>query len=195
MDEKRLCGARTRAGGTCKRLAMSNQARCDLHGAKSPQALRKAAERQAEAAARRTLAELGEDVQPVTDALSALEQLAGDVLALVDVLKGKVSELTSIRYSSSVGFEQTRAELSVYVSALGRAESVLGRIVALDLAGRRLRLDEARAMIIAAALSKVLAHPALELDAGRQARARALLAAELAPAAATVPAESHLSDV
>ena len=69
--------------------------------------------------------------------------------------------------------------MTLYVSVLGRAESVLSKIVALDIAGRRLALDEARATFIVAALARVLAHRDLELDEDRQRRARALLAREL----------------
>lgn len=44
VDEwgRRMCGARTREGGSCRAPAMDGQARCRLHGGASPQAKRKA---------------------------------------------------------------------------------------------------------------------------------------------------------
>jgi len=175
----RLCGARTRAGGMCKRLALTGTNRCQFHGGASPQAQRKAAERLAEQKARAVLAELGEDIAPVTDALAALEDVAGQTMALVNLLKGKVAELTELRYASGMGLEQTRAELTLYVSVLGRAESVLSKIIGLNLEGRRVQLNEARIAFVVGALSRVVSHRDLGLDEGAQRRARAMLAREL----------------
>ena len=179
MGNPQLCGAKTRAGGTCKRAAMRGSNRCDFHGGKSPQAQRKAAERLLEQRAQAVLAALGEDVAPVTDALTALEDIAGQVMALVGLLKTKVAQLTEIRYSSGMGLEQVRSELSVYLSALTRAESVLGRIISLDLEGRRVTIEEAKVAAVVLALDKVLASPDLALDAERQRRGRQLLARAL----------------
>lgn len=41
----RRCGSRTRGENRCTQWAMHGQARCRMHGGKSPQALKKAAER------------------------------------------------------------------------------------------------------------------------------------------------------
>ena len=179
MGDPRLCGAKTRAGVPCKRQAMRGSNRCDFHGGKSPQARRKAAERLLEQRAQSVLAELGEDIEPIRDPLTALEEVAGQVMALVGLLKGKVSELTEIRYSSGMGLEQVRSELSVYLSALTRAESVLGRIISLDLEGRRVTIEEAKVAAVVLALDKVLASPDLSLDSERQRRGRQLLARAL----------------
>lgn len=45
---KRYCGAKTRAGGSCRRAPLRGTTRCRLHGGSSPQAQRKAAETLAE---------------------------------------------------------------------------------------------------------------------------------------------------
>ena len=164
---------------------MRGAVRCRMHGGASGQSKRKAQQRLIEQQAARVLADLGEEIEPVTDPLSALEQVAGQAMALVDLLRGKVAELEQIGYPSSQGLEQTRAELSLYLSALGRAESVVGRMLSLDLESRRLRLDEAKAALVVAALSRVLADRHLALDSERQRWARSKLARELgAPAEA-----------
>lgn len=176
------CGAKTSTGGVCKNLPMEGTNRCYHHGGAAPQVKRKAAERLALAKAQRTLESLGE-TEPVTDPITALEDLAGQAVALCDVLRGAVSRLEQVRYQDGHAGEQIRGELQAYLSALGRAESILGKIISLDLASRRLALDEARVLLVVNAVTKVLGHRDLDLDAERQRRARALIARELgAPA-------------
>ena len=87
---------------------MVGQAVCRMHGGMSPQALAAAQRRLVEQRARAVLGELGEDVEPVTDPLSALENIAGQAVTLVDALKGVVAQLGSIRYESAQGLEQLR---------------------------------------------------------------------------------------
>jgi hypothetical protein len=179
MTSGKRCGAKTRSGGTCGHLAMLGQERCRMHGGASPQALRKASERLAAAEARRTLDDLGGRVDPIGDPFAALERLAGEAVALVDVLRGQVAALQAIRYQGGPGSgtEQLRGELQAYLSALGRAESILGRIASLDLDARRVRLQEAQAAIVIAAFAKVLDR--IGLDSEAQRRARGMLALEL----------------
>jgi len=198
-----LCGARTRSGGTCKRHPGPGLTRCKFHGGASPQALAGAEQRLAEARARKTLASLGQPVEPVRDAVAALESLAGECIALTSILRSAVGDLESIRYTSAQGFEQVRGELSAYVSMLGRCETVLSKIVSLNLDARRVQLDEARVLLVVAALDAVLSHRDLALDPDRQRRARELLARRLgAPALVSkslaeprnLPADLHRSD-
>jgi hypothetical protein len=82
--------------------------------------------------------------EPITDPILALEELAGQTMALVESLRGVVTTLKTIRYRDAQGKEQLRAELSVYLAALQQAESILGRIVVLDLDERRVRVVERR---------------------------------------------------
>jgi len=197
-----LCGARTRSGGTCRRHPGPGLTRCKFHGGASPLALAKAEERLAEARARKTLASLGEPVEPVTDAVFQLERLAGECVALSAILRSAVGDLESIRYTSAQGFEQVRGELTAYISLLGRTESVLAKIVSLNLDARRVQLDEARVVLVVSALEATLSHRDLALDPDRQRRARELLARRLgAPQLVSnvsaeprnLPADLHLS--
>lgn len=174
------CRATTRSGKRCKMPPMMGQQVCRMHGGSSPQARKKAAERLIEQQARKTLADL-EQVETLTDPFTALEGLASQAVQLVDVLRGQVAQLQELRYRGGPGSgtEQLRAELAAYLSALGRAESILGRILSLDLDTRRVRIEEAKVAAIVLALDKVLASPDLALDAARQRRARELLARAL----------------
>jgi len=142
-------------------------------------ALAKAEERLAEARARKTLASLGEPISPVVDPVSELERLAGEAVAFKDVLLAMVGGLQEIRYKSGQQFEQVRGEVQVFLSAIARCESVLSKIVSLNLDARRVQLDEARVLLVVAALDATLSHRDLALDPERQRRGRELLARRL----------------
>jgi hypothetical protein len=179
--EARRCTATAKATGQrCKRLASPGASVCVKHGAGAPQVKAAAARRLAEGKARAVLADL-EKAAPVVDPFAALEDLAGQTVALVSLLRGMVSDLEAVRYRGGPGSgtEQLRGELQAYLAALTRAESVLGRIVSLDLQGRRLRLAEAQVAAVVGALDTVLSHRDLGLDVGRQRRGRELLARQL----------------
>jgi hypothetical protein len=160
--------------------ALNGGKRCHWHGGSSPQARAAAARRLAEQRAGRLLAGLGH-VEPVTDPIAALENIAGQAVALADLLRGVVANLEEIRYRGGLGdgTENVRGELQAYMSALGRAESVLAKIVSLDLDARRVRLAEAQTTVVVAALARVLAHRELGLDDERRKLASALLQTEL----------------
>src|SRR5579862_8353054 len=78
------CGAKTRADDRhpCKNYALAGSTRCKFHGAASPQAKRKAAERIAEERAAAVLRT--QPVEPVTDAVAALRRLCAEVLRNAD---------------------------------------------------------------------------------------------------------------
>lgn len=156
--DRATCGARCRDGSPCRRPPSPGQARCTMHGAASPQAKAAAARRAAEERARRTLADLGGDVEPCTDPWAALEQLGGQAVVLVDALRGVVAQLQEIRYQGGPGSgtEQTRGELSAYMQALNTAERILSRMAALGISERRQALVEAQASQVFTALETTL---------------------------------------
>jgi hypothetical protein len=151
-----------------------------MHGGASPQAKAAAARRLAEGRAVKLLAGLGH-VEPVTDPIAALEHVAGQAVALTNLLRAVVADLEEIRYRGGVGAgtENIRGEVQAYLSALGRAESVLSKIVSLDLDARRTRVQEVHAVAVIEALARVLANRELGLDEPRQQLARSLLSNEL----------------
>lgn len=179
-DEPRRCGAKTKQGGTCQRVPAPFFSRCYIHGGSGQRAEGAARRRSVEARARKALADLGQ-AEPVTDPVAALEQLAGDAMALVDVMRNQVGDLESVRAQGELGAEFVRAEMQVFLQAIARAESILANIVRLDLEGRKVRLAEAQVAVVVAALTRVLAHSSLGIDSDKQREARALLVAELTP--------------
>ena len=154
------CSAHNRQGKPCGRQAMTGGAVCDLHGGKSPGARQRAAQRRAEAGALRALDREG--VEPVRDPVGALQQLAGEVLRLKDILAERVAELQSWRYESRLGAEQLRAELGLLERAQDRAGRLLLDLAKLGLDERAARLTEQQAALMAASVRAALAACGLE---------------------------------
>jgi len=172
-----FCGARTRSGGTCKQRPIDGGNRCHWHGGALPQVKAAAARRLADQRARKLLADL-DHTEPVTDPIAALEDLAGQAVALVRLLRSAVADLEEIRYRGGLGdgTENLRGELQAYLAAMARAESILHKIVSLDLDTRRVRLDEARADVVLRAIGRALDR--LGLDEQQRKRAAELFAHE-----------------
>ena len=117
----------------------------------------------------------------MTDPIGELENIAGQAVALTNLLRGVVADLEQIRYVGGLGqgTENIRGELQAYLSAMTRTESVLAKLVSLNLDERRVRVQEAQAAALVAALGTVLAHQRLDLDEDRQRIGRELLSFEL----------------
>lgn len=90
--------------------------------------------------------------------------LAGEAVALIDVTRRLVNDLSSLRFSTLTG-EHLRAEVALYERALGRAEKFCHNLAKLDLAVRRVRLSERQADMMASVLEAALA--ALDLSPER----------------------------
>lgn len=171
-----VCGATTTKGKPCRKPAILGGRVCTVHGGLAPQVRAAAARRLAEQRARGLLSALGEDVPPVVDPFAALEQIAGQAVALVEVLRPIVGSLSDVRARGGLGAVVVAPELQVYIAALGRAESVLSKIVSLGLDERRTRIAEAQVDLVLAAIGRALDR--LEMSDDDQQRARVLIAEE-----------------
>lgn len=164
------CGAPKRQGeGTCeKRAGWGTKhvgiGRCKNHGGSTPSHVKNAVEVQARA----ELARL--NVAPVTDPLTALGQIAGEVLAWKDAMAEKVNELKSLRYSTENGGEQLRAEVALYTSALDRCERFLSSMARLDIDERLARVTIAQKLMIVRAVEAALASAGVAGPAAAEAK-------------------------
>lgn len=159
---KQRCGAKTKRG-PCKRFPTKGLERCSTHGSGTPAAKRKSAALQAEERARKMLVKLGRP-DPVTDPIAELQQVAGEATAWSQLLRDKVLALEGdFRYEHDKTGEQIRGEVQVYSNALRQTADVLARIIALDLEANRLRLEEAKVLVIVKALDQVLGSRELNL--------------------------------
>ena len=153
------CGARTRAGGSCKRAPMAGATRCRLHGGASPQALHAAHLRVVE---RQALAVIDrEGIEPMVDPLSALQQLAGEALRLKEYVGERLAALEQLRYEGRAG-EQLRSEVALFERALDRAQKFALDLAKLDIDERLVRVSEAQGEMLAQAVMAALVTCGLE---------------------------------
>lgn len=169
----RRCKAHTTAGNPCRRAPILGGEVCPSHGGRAPQVKAAAERRHAaqalEADARAVLA--FEAVEPITDPVLELAELAAEVRATVRALGQRVNALQDPRYISAMGTEQTRAELTLlgqYQDRLARMLTALGQF---DLDDRRVRITEAQAAVVVHVLDRLFAF--LDLEPQRKAEADA----------------------
>lgn len=140
---KPRCGAKTKTtGGTCRNFLEEEQLRCKLHGGASPQARLKQAERVLEKQVQHAIA--GMDIRPVDNPLTALSQLAGEIIAWKDLLASHVALLKdNLRYSGEHA-EQIRGEVTLYERGMDRAVAVLAKIAQLKIDERLAAITESQ---------------------------------------------------
>lgn len=147
------CLAHKKSDGTpCDRNPADGADVCPAHGGHAPQ-VRKAAEgRVLDREARRLLGIEG--YEPITDPFTQLSEIAGELVKLKDILRGKVEELTTLK---DIGGDKVATQIDVvfsaYERALDRCERMLMGMARLDLESRIARLhsrinDNAAAQIV-----------------------------------------------
>ncbi|MGE7437956.1 hypothetical protein [Kitasatospora sp. NPDC001175] len=174
---KPICGAKTRQDGSAEYCGLpagwgSNHpgtGRCKLHGGKTITQRVKEDRIRVDREARAILAEL--DVAPVDDPLTALMQLAGQVLAWQTATSALVNQLgAEIRYEGVAGGEQLRAEVQLYERAMDRAEKVLSSIARLNIEERLAAIAERQAEKVLQAIDAALASAGVTGPAAHTAR-------------------------
>jgi hypothetical protein len=167
-----------KAGHRCVCWAMKGQNVCGIHGGKAPKSLaaaeRRLAEADLEVKVTKTLAKL--DVGPVENPLTALSQLAGQVVAWQEALADRVNALTDIRYLGGAG-EQLRAEVALYERAMDRCNTVLGTIARLNIDERLMKIEEKKAAVFMEAIQAGLV--AAGLTPEQTTRAKQVIAQKL----------------
>lgn len=161
---ERRCRATNRRGSQCGRTAPLGSRVCSFHGAKSPQAKRKAAERVAEQADQAVYARYAPDASPLEDPIGALLGVAGEITGFKDFVGARVAELRAEgwRYRGEAA-EQLRSEVAVYERSLDRAARVLIDISKLGLEERRVQIYESQGQMFATVLNRIFVR--LELSA------------------------------
>ncbi|MFJ4924086.1 hypothetical protein [Streptomyces sp. NPDC088736] len=135
---------------------MRGQTVCRSHGGSTPQARHAASRRSLEEQARDVVRGIG--FEPIDNPLTALQALAGEMIAVKNFLRGQVERLEGIRYASSIGTEQLRGELAAYQSAMRDTAQVLGVIGRLRIDERLAAITEAQATLVIGAIDAALAH-------------------------------------
>ena len=163
-----ICAAKTTAGHPCRRHAVAGARVCQVHGGAAPQVRQAARQRLAEAQAQAVLSREG--IAPMTDPVTALQELAGEALRLRDYFADRLAALEQLRYEGRAG-EQLRAEVALYERALDRAQKFALDLAKLGLDERAARLNEQQGALIAQVLQRVLERLGLYRDDVRVALA------------------------
>lgn len=154
-------------GEPCRSWAIKGANVCRVHGGAAGQVKRKAAARRAEQAARAAIGKL--TITPVENPLTALSEVAGEIVAMKDVLRGQTERLEQIRYSG-MGSEQIRGELQAYQAALRDTVHALSTIAKLNIDERLVRIEEQQAALVIKAIEAALVHA--EVAAEKRAEAK-----------------------
>lgn len=154
-----------RTGVRCTKWPVKGATVCPSHGGKAPQVKAAAARRVVEGQALKAVSALGR-WGPVTDPLSALADVAGEVTAVKDFLRGLVEQIVErqsdpLRVPDDKGAEQMRAEFTAYMAMLNTTVGTLATIAKLNIDERMARIDEARAEMIREALRRAFAEAGL----------------------------------
>lgn len=126
---------------------MKNCDVCESHGGRAPQVQRAAERRATEGAIRKTARDILANAAPITDPLSALQQLAGEVMQWKDALKDRV-DMNKLRYGSEIGTEQMRSEVALLERALDRCMVILTAIARLNIDDRLTAIEEGKAQMV-----------------------------------------------
>ena len=150
------CTARSsRTGERCRQWPRRGARVCTAHGGNAPAVRAKAAENVVNIEATRAIR--GKAFSPVANPLTALAEVAGEVLAFKDYLREQVNDLRELSSTDDKGAEQVDALLSAYERGLDRTVAALATIAKLNIDERLARIDEAQAMMVLRAFEAGLA--------------------------------------
>ena len=141
------CTAHKRSGRPCGNDPMRGQRVCRMHGGMTPVALAAAEERLAEARAVAVIEAVWRpDAEPVTDAVVALQQLAGQLQHAVNVLGARV-DVAGLEGAAATAWTRVLRELRQVLEGMER----------LGLQQRHMELEQDRANVVVAAFLAALA--------------------------------------
>lgn len=152
----RQCTAHTSRGTRCRRPAMHGTTVCQSHGGRAPQVRAKARQNVLEA---RINGELKRrEITPVTDPVTAIQDVVGREFAFLDLAQDRMAEIleTWTVDNEFTGSEDTRATVQIFERALDRAERGATRMVQLGIQARIAAAQEMRAAAFIAAFQQAI---------------------------------------
>ena len=106
---------------------------------------------------------------PVTDPLTALSRLAGEITRWKDVVASHVADLKGLSYSSAEAGEQIRGAVVLYERAMDRCVQVLASIAKLNIDERLAAISERQAALVERAVTATLDTLNLDPEQKREA--------------------------
>lgn len=148
------CSAHKSNGDPCGQPATGGTNVCDYHGARAPQVRKAARRRVVNAQAAKELK--GLEYEPVDNPVEVLQDLAGKASAIAELIAAKAADADDTASIEALG------------AALDRAHKFAESLQRLGLDERRLKLEEAQARVMWAALQRSM--DAVGLPTAQQAQ-------------------------
>lgn len=146
------CAGHNAEGGPCGRWPIKGGTVCYKHGGAAPQVQAAAEQRQLEQRAEAEVAKLWPGLasaSPVKDPVSAMEQLAGALTSMLDVVGSKVNAIDHV--AAGTGLTGLRGELVLLDKVAGHLRQLLESMARLGIAERHVQLEQERAQLVVAA--------------------------------------------
>lgn len=170
MGKQRIkCHGHKTNGDPCPNWAMNGQMVCHAHGGRAPQNKAAAAERVTERKARELFGKIAPDPAPIDNPLAAYAQLAGRVIAWLDLMDSLLDDLRAVGYESEYVGVQIQAIVQLYERAMDRANTVLGSYARLKIDERLAAITEAQKTAVIRAINAALDEAGLHEQARENA--------------------------
>lgn len=150
------CSARAKStGDRCRRRAVPGATVCPMHGGAAPQVKAAAARRVADGEAAALLASLlPADAAPVTNVLTELARLAGELVTAREAAASMVRRVDTLTNPTT---GDTPAELRLWLLLADRCGRLLADMTRLGIDARHVALSEAQGALIVAVMNGALA--------------------------------------
>lgn len=170
--DKRKCAGHIssgpRKGQPCEKWAIRGGTVCYSHGGNAPRVKSAARQRLAEKAIDDALGRL--NITPIHDPLTALSELAGEILAWKRLAADRVADLQSLAQRNyQTGSDEVRAEIQVFERALDRCVHVLATIARLNIDERLAKISKEQADFVKTALFGAMDDTGLPKEQQREA--------------------------
>jgi hypothetical protein len=172
------CGAKKHQGeGLCSKPAgwgtdHAGEGNCKLHGGCTPSGRRGAGLRLLERDARELFGKLMPEVAPVDNPLAAYAELAGRVLAWMQLMDDLLNDLRTATREDFFGGEQVQPVIELYERSMDRANVVLGSYARLRIDERLAEITEKQKLIVIRAIEAALDEVGIVDDEARQGARR-----------------------
>lgn len=164
------CTGHKTNGDACPNWAMHGQRVCHAHGGRAPQNKRAADLRLVEREARELFGKIAPTPSPIDNPLAAYRDLAGRVMAWLDLMDKLLDDLRAVGYESEYVGTQIQAVVQLYERAMDRANHVLGTYGRLKIDERLAAITEAQKNAVIRAIDAALDEAGLRDEARADAR-------------------------
>jgi hypothetical protein len=153
----------TKAGKPCGLNPPKGALVCGVHGGNVATTKRQTKIRASEIKAREKLAKLA--ITPVADPITEHEQIMSEAIWFKNICRDQLAKIqeNAWRYEHDHG-EQLRAEVALYERAIDRCDKILTNYIRLGIADRKVRIDEAQAVILVGVIKDILSRLDLTRD-------------------------------